>query len=101
MSNPENLKPFKPGQCGNPNGRPKGRRSLSTILREMLSEEIEIDVNGKKTKKELQDVIVNNLIQNAVKGDLRAIEQIFNRTEGTPIATVRTQEIDKDEVVVI
>lgn len=30
---------FQPGVSGNPNGRPKGRRSLSTIIREMLEGE--------------------------------------------------------------
>lgn len=32
---------FKPGQSGNPLGKPKGRRNLSMIIRDMLEEEID------------------------------------------------------------
>lgn len=37
MANPQNIEPhkFKPGQSGNPNGRPKGAKSLATIIREL------------------------------------------------------------------
>ena len=30
---------FKPGQSGNPAGKPKGRRNLSTVIQEMLNDE--------------------------------------------------------------
>lgn len=30
---------FKPGQSGNPNGRPKGRKNLATLVREMMEDE--------------------------------------------------------------
>lgn len=30
---------FKPGQSGNPAGKPKGRRNLSTMIQEMLNDE--------------------------------------------------------------
>lgn len=75
---------FNKGESGNPNGRPKGARSLSTILRAMLEEEIEITVDGKKEKKQFQDVIIRKLIKKANDGDLRAIQEIFNRIEGKP-----------------
>jgi len=45
MANPnpplENLKPFKPGQSGNPKGKKPGTRSLSTIIREFLEQELD------------------------------------------------------------
>lgn len=77
------LNPFPEGTSGNPEGRPKGSRNLSTILREMLQEEIEITTEeGKKEKKQLQDIIVRKLIKKANDGNLRAIEQVFDRIEG-------------------
>lgn len=43
MANPnpplENLKPFKPGQSGNPKGVPKGTKHISTWIQEMLNDE--------------------------------------------------------------
>lgn len=41
MANEQNLIPFKPGQSGNPAGKPKGARSLSTIIREFLEQELD------------------------------------------------------------
>lgn len=75
---------FKEGESGNPSGRPKGSRNLSTILKEMLDEDIEITIDGKKQKKKFQDLIIRKLIKKANDGDLRAIEQIFDRVEGKP-----------------
>lgn len=82
--NPENLKghEFKPGESGNPTGRPIGARSLSTILREMLDEEIEIIDGATKTKKKFSDIIVRKLLKKANDGDIRAIQEIFDRMEG-------------------
>jgi IS30 family transposase len=76
------------GETMNPNGRPKGARSLSTILKEMLSEEIEIIVDGVKTKKEFQDVIIRRLLKSANDGNLQAIKEIFDRIEGKPRESV-------------
>jgi len=78
----EELNQFKPGESGNPSGRPRGSRNLSTILAEMLEEEIEITEAGVKSKKKFADVIVRKLIRKANEGDIKAIQVIFDRTEG-------------------
>lgn len=84
------LTPFEKGQTGNPNGRPKGRRNLSTILQEMLDEDIEVtEKDGTKTKKKFADVIVRKLLRKANDGDLRAITEIFDRTEGKSKQTIQ------------
>ena len=73
---------FEKGKSGNPKGRPKGARSLSTILREMLEEPIEIVVDGKKERREFREVIIRKLLKKANDGDIRAIQEIFDRVEG-------------------
>jgi hypothetical protein len=75
---PEGAQPFQPGQSGNPSGRPKGTKNMSTILREML--ELEIEVDGVKMTQ--KDAIVKKLIKKSNSGNLRAIQEIFDRTEG-------------------
>lgn len=35
------LTPWKPGQSGNPNGKPKGSKSLASIIRELEDEEFD------------------------------------------------------------
>lgn len=70
----------------NKNGRPLGSRSLGTILREMLEETVEIEINGVKEKKTLSDILVRKLITKASRGDgdVRAIAEIFDRVDGKP-----------------
>lgn len=45
---------FKPGQSGNPAGRPKGRRNLSTVIQEMLNDERFIDRLSDKLQDEVK-----------------------------------------------
>jgi hypothetical protein len=84
MANDENLKghEFEPGQSGNPTGRPRGTRNLSTILRRFLEEPVEVLIDNVKTKKPFQEVIVRNLLKNAAAGDTKAINTVWDRVEG-------------------
>lgn len=89
---------FKPGASGNPSGRPRGSRNLSTILREMLEEEIEVSIDGTKQRKQFGDVIIRRLLKKANDGDIRAITEIFDRVEGK---AKQANEIKGDVTVVI
>lgn len=85
--NPQNIEPYKfpPGQSGNPAGRPVGSKNLSTILRDMLEEEIEVSVDqatGRKERRKFSELIIRKLIKRASDGDPRAIKEIFDRIEG-------------------
>ena len=85
MPNPENLE--GQGFHTDPNrinkeGRPKGAKNLSTILKAMLEEDVEVVIDGKKERRQFQEVIIRKLLKKANDGDIRAIEQIFDRTEG-------------------
>ncbi len=98
MANEQNLKPFKPGQSGNPNGRPKGK-SLTTILRDLLERKINVKdpISGKKTKKTIRDHIGLNLAAKAVKGDLVAIGIVFDRLEGKAVQRNLNADVDPEE----
>lgn len=104
MEFPNDNTKFKPGQSGNPNGRPKGARSLSTILREMLEEEIDVNIDGVKSRKQFQEVIIRKLLKKANDGDIRAIVEVFDRVEGKPKqevdhkATIQDQRIDESKL---
>ena len=78
----------------NKEGRPKGARSLSTVLREMLDEEIPVLIDGKPEKKSFKDVIIRKLVKSAQAGNIRAVQEIFDRVEGKPKQTIdQTTEI--------
>jgi hypothetical protein len=61
---------WKPGQSGNPNGRPKGIKYISEALRDLLASD-----------EKLADELARNLANRAKKSD-SAINIIFERTEG-------------------
>lgn len=70
-----NLRPFKPGQSGNPGGRPKGK-SLTALLRERLDE---VDPATGKT---IAEMVVEGWVNAARDGNVPAIKEALDRTEG-------------------
>jgi hypothetical protein len=74
---------FKPGQSGNPNGAPKGPY-LTTILKKLLDEEIEIvdAETGLKRKIRKSELVTVALLKQAAKGNVKAIREIMDRIDG-------------------
>jgi uncharacterized protein DUF5681 len=67
---------FKPGQTGNPKGRPKNVRNFKTDLCDELSERITVRENGLERKISKQRALVKALVAAAIKGDMRAANAI-------------------------
>lgn len=72
--NPQNLKPFKKGESGNPNGRPPKLPAIDELLDEVLGKE----EDGKPQAK----AILEKLLSKAKGGDIRAIEILLDRAYG-------------------
>ena len=66
---------FQPGQSGNPGGMKKGQ-SLTAVLRELL-EQI-----PKGDTAKLKERIVKALLDKALRGDTKALDIIFDRSDG-------------------
>jgi hypothetical protein len=79
----ENLKPWKPGQSGNPGGRLK-KLPITDTIREALAK----DMGAGKTA---ADIIVEVLLAAAKKGDITAIREIADRAEGKPVQVSQLQ----------
>ena len=82
-----NLKMFKPGQSGNPNGRPPGIRYLSELARDILKDTRKGDTTGLT----IDELIVLALVKEALKGNTKAIEMIHDWTEGKVLDTHRIE----------
>lgn len=76
--NTSGLTPFRPGQSGNPGGRPK-KLPITDALRRILGGKLPASVPKASTG---EDLVAFALIKKAVGGDLRAIAEIADRTEG-------------------
>jgi hypothetical protein len=73
MSFPNEKTQFKPGQSGNPNGRPK-MPDLSEAISKVLADE--------KDGKTALDAVLMALRNKAVKGDVRAAQELLDRAFG-------------------
>ena len=81
--------PFKKGQSGNPKGRPKKEKTLTSMIAKEL-EKVDVKTSNGKTisRKEAIARVVTNL---AVKGDFKALKMVFEYMDGKP---EQRQEID-------
>ena len=67
---------FKPGQSGNPKGRPKRARNFKTDLREELEAPITITEGGQSRVVSRQAALIKRTTEKALNGDLRAVEML-------------------------
>jgi hypothetical protein len=81
---PENLRPFKPGQSGNPGGRPKGRSVTSRLRRLLRKAELPAEGDGKL----LLDRIAETIIKKSLEGNHKFVTTLLERTEGKVKATL-------------
>jgi hypothetical protein len=77
---PPKMTQFKPGQSGNPRGRPKGTRNLRTDLAETLSGRVVICKDGKQRRISRQEAMLLSLFNKAVQGDVKAATTVLNMT---------------------
>lgn len=80
---PPKAKQFKPGQSGNPAGRPKKSRNFSKLLAEELDVKIQVKEHGREKTISKREAIVKNIVNNALKGDLRAQQTLFKHVGET------------------
>ena len=60
---------FKKGESGNPTGRPKGSKNLTTLLEKELKQRVVITENGRRRSITKQEAMVKHLVNKAVSGD--------------------------------
>ena len=80
----ENLRPWQPGQSGNPGGRPK-RKPLTDAYAALLDKPIPPDMARQLKLDEsttYAQVIAMSLVREAVKGKVNAAAEVADRVEG-------------------
>ena len=76
------LKPCKPGETHNPNGRPKGQRNYSTLYRIALER---IAKAKDMTPEEIEAVLHETGLGKALKGDYNFYRDTLDRLHGKPL----------------
>ena len=74
--------------------RPKGSKSFKDILNLLLEKEMSVKINWQNTILSKKVALIHKLINKALEWDLRSIETIISRMEGTP-----TQRIEQTNTV--
>jgi hypothetical protein len=78
---------WQAGQSGNPAGKPKGTKNLSSWIREMLEDESFTQKlkNGKTVKGAPVQAVVKTLIEKAIQGDMKAFDLLARYGYGTKV----------------
>ena len=94
---------FKPGESGNPKGRPKGSRNRSTIARKWLEAMGQgVDLDGNEVELSYEDLITLAQIKKAKEsGDTAAYNALVDSAYGKARQAIDITEREPDEVVEI
>jgi hypothetical protein len=94
----DNLRPAKKGEVRNPNGRPPLEKTFSDTARELLKADnidITYTINGvdktlsMKATKNMHYGIASALIVEALGGNVQAVRELIDRTEGKAKETIQ------------
>ena len=102
--NPPELTRFKPGQSGNPKGRPKGSLNIATVLERELREKVIINENGRRKIITKLEASVKQLVNKSAAGELRALQQLASLARGgeervSEVSSAKTAMTDVDRKV--
>jgi Family of unknown function (DUF5681) len=74
---PPLLTRWKPGQSGNPKGRPKGAKNIMTCFRQELNRKIDIRERGIVRRVTSREAIAKTITNRALKGDPKLLPVIM------------------------
>lgn len=93
---------FKPGESGNPKGRPKEARNLATELELELKSGVTVREDGASRRVSKRKAVIKALVLKAMRGDTRAIAQVSDMTERADAATSSSSgDLTGDEVAIL
>lgn len=93
---------FKPGQSGNPKGKPKGIKNEATMIRELFFKKVKLLENGREHYVTMAEALLRRALQDALRGNLAAMRYLDARYAAA-LATEPSQagELSSDEKEVL
>jgi hypothetical protein len=94
---------FRPGQSGNPRGRPKSARGLGALVAKALDEKVEAQENGRRRRITKLEAAVTQLVNRAANGDQRATQFVLSlmRDDQGRVAAQAAYEIGEGDAIVV
>lgn len=95
---------FKPGQSGNPKGRPKESKNLADTVRDYLDGSTTVRQGGRTLKMKRRDVLVRQLFERTVKGDNRAAALLLSlsgKSAERPLGPSRTSASEAEDLAML
>ena len=97
---------FKPGQSGNPRGRPKQRRHLRTLIEEALNETVTIREGNRTRTLPKREALVRTLVNGALMKDVKALQALLAIMRATGLISEEPeaappQELSPEDEVLI
>jgi hypothetical protein len=77
--NPPKHSRFRPGQSGNPGGRPKGSISFKSVLEDELNEQVSLSEQGVVSKVTKLEAIAKRLVSEALSGNPKALSELLRQ----------------------
>ena len=68
---------WRPGQSGNPRGRPKGSRNVRTLLEETLRQRVKIHDGGRTRSISKLECILTITVNKAAQGEIKHLLAVF------------------------
>jgi len=72
---------FKPGQSGNPSGRPKRSNTITALLKEELEAKVTVTENGVKKTITKREAMVRQVVNGGLKGKATDTLRLLQRLE--------------------
>ena len=82
---------FKPGQSGNPRGRPKGSKNFLTMFAEAMSRPVTVREKGKIRRLSKQELMVEVMVNKALAGDPKAFAAVVQFADKFEVFKRQTQ----------
>lgn len=73
---------WKPGESGNPKGRPRKDVCLTSMVKELMDDVPELMVGNKKNEKTWRELIVQAWLVGSYKGNATFFKELLERIEG-------------------
>lgn len=101
---PPKVTQFKKGKSGNPRGRPKGSRSVGTLLQEILGQRIAVTENGRTRRIPALEVMLRRLANDAMRNDavaLKTVLMMVDRYGEAPGSQIKLDEMLEEDRAIL